>query len=80
MSGLERLGSYLKYRKQGIRVGDSYSRAAEEGAGGAVAPPPPPATGLGGKHIILPSRSLERAPRKNCVENARNNTIPLRSI
>ena len=25
-----------------------------------------------GKHIIPPPRSQERAPRKNCVENARN--------
>ena len=49
-------------------------KAAEKGS----CCPPPPRRGTGGKHIVLPppSRYLERGPRKNCVENARNSITP----
>ena len=48
------------------------SRAEEEGGGGRKGSCPP-SHGAGENHIILPPpRNLERAPRKNFVENARN--------
>ena len=62
----------------GLTTYIKWARAAEEGGGGVAASP---ATELGGGTChFAPPRNLERAPRKNCVENARKNITPLRSL
>ena len=49
-------------------------RAAEEGS---CCPPLPPPRNWGETYrFASPSRYLERGPRKNCVENARNSITP----
>ena len=56
-----------------------WARAAEEGGQEGQLPPEPQSWGA---NITLPPppRNLERAPRKNCLENARKNITPLRSL